>query len=372
MLMRRRFGVLGEFDSGQRAGGAVQQRIQQRSAEGEQRHDGALRIARQAQQPAGAGAGLPEVGQCHRMARSNRHRVDHETAPQTGDCCVEMVDRPGRGAAGGDDHVGAAPGGGDRGDMRVQRVGGLGQRHDVSAEALHPTGQLRAERIAHLAGPCHSLLDQFVAEQHDGNGRQAPHSHLVETGGGEHAGVGRRDRGARGGEHITHEALLAAGADVLAARGLCNEAVLADLAVLPPAHGRGTARDGGTGRDDAGVSGLQCQGRRLPRQNAADDLPGALTRNRPAIHGRGVEGGQVGAGHRVSSQHTTVGVDEGHRFRCQRPAAARCFPGGIPVGVVQRHTITGPRPSRMPTRGSWPPLHPAAYRIRRQSRSGTS
>lgn len=239
-----------------------------------------------------------EFGEQHGVAGADGDAVHQQPGTGLGQGPVQEVDRTGGRPAGGDHHIG---GGVPDGVPEQAEVVPDGARFaHLGAGRAQPGRQQRAERVPDQAGPRDPGAEQFVAEDEEFDDRAAADRQQVVAAGRGEAQHGRADRGAGGQQRLTATALLAARADVLAggqrARGAVVQQGADPLAVLATQDGGGTGREPGTGGDLGGRTVGQRRHGRLPGQYPPGDPPGARPGDGPAVHRRGVEGGQVGEG----------------------------------------------------------------------------
>lgn len=316
------------------------ERPQQRLGERQQAGHGGERIARQAHQMAAGG----EPGQQHGVAGAYGDTVHEQFGARAGEHGVDVVDGARGRTAGGEDQIGV--GLGDRLVQRVRVVGDPPGVDHIGAERAQPGRDHRAERVADEAVVGQSADEQFVTEDQDVDGRAAGGEQFVVTGGGRQAEHGRGHHGSGGQELVAGAALLGAWADVLAVdHGAFGVEVAGGVGagVLAADHGGGVGRDARAGGDAYSGAVGERGGGGVPGEYASRALgglfrlrfPGAGSGHRPAVHGRGVEGGQVGESGQGLGEDVSQGLVE-------RDAAGG-GDGGATAGAGGDGTGVGPR-----------------------------
>ena len=123
------------------------------------------------------------------MPRTHGHAVHDEAAADLGHRRVQEVHRTGRRAASGHHRVrisGRIP---QRGHVRIEGVPHAPHLEHNATHPPDPRGQLRTKCITHLPHLRHPRLDELVAEQQHGHTRGTAHLDLVDSRGGEQAGL---------------------------------------------------------------------------------------------------------------------------------------------------------------------------------------
>ncbi len=276
-------------------------------------------------------AAVRQLGEQHRVSGPDRDAVHQEPGAGRLQRLVQEVDRPGGGAAGGDDDVGGrVP---DGVPQQPEVVPHRAPAEHLRPRRAQPGQQQRTERVTDPAGLREAGVEQFVAEHQQLDGGAAVDGQPVVAAGGCQAEHGRAGRRARREQLLAPVALLPARADVLprgqrARRPVVQEGAV-DAAVLAPQDGRGARRQLGPGGDLHGGAVGERAGR-LPGEQAAGRTPRARAGHGPAVHRGGVEGGQVGEGGERLGEGVAEGVGEVQALRRGCPAAG---PAGRLAGL---------------------------------------
>ncbi len=302
---------------------AARERTQQGAGEGQQAGDGGERVAGEADEV----TVRHEVGEDHGVAGAYRDAVDEGLGEDAAQRRMHVVDRPVGGAPGRDDHVGA---GGH--DGLVQRLGVVLETaggDDLRAEGAQPGGEHRAERVADAAVAGQPLVQQLVAQYEHLDAGPRYDAQRVVTGRRRQPQHGRRHERTRRKELVAAAALLAARADVLTGRHrpgrvepgrLARRARLRDGAVLAAQDGGRAGRYAGAGGDTDRPAVGERFGTGVTGEDAGAvgvEPPGAGAGDGPAVHGGGVEGGQVGEGGEGFGEYVAERAGEvlHHRFQ---------------------------------------------------------
>ncbi len=200
--------------------------------------------------------------------------------------------------------------------QRLRVVAEPADRGDLGAERAQPGRQHRSERVPDEPVPGQPFGEQLIAQDEDfdpGPGHGGDRVVPGRRGKPEHC---RGHQGAAGQQLVAAAAFLAARADVLAVAdvpGRVEAALVVGAAVLAADDGGGVRGDPRAGRDPYGLAVAQRLGLRVPGEHPVLAYgPGAGARDRPAVHRRGVERGQVAEGDERCDQDEAEGGVEGH------------------------------------------------------------
>ncbi|CAM5576967.1 hypothetical protein SALBM135S_03204 [Streptomyces alboniger] len=261
------------------------------------------------------------------MPGAYRDTVHEQLGTDAAQRGVDVVDGTARGAARRDDEVG-------RGlrDRLVQPLGVVPEPPDpgdLGAERTQPRRQHRTERVTDEALARQPLGQQLVSEYEDFGAGPAHGGERVVPGGRREAEHGGRDQGTRRQQMLAGTALLAAGPDVLALRQVAQReqpALVVGVPVLAAQHRGGVTRDGGARRDAHRLAVAERRGPAVPGEHSVGAyVPGARARDGPAVHGRGVEGRQIGEGGERGGQDRSERLRQRHRSTrpLRRPGRSR-------------------------------------------------
>ena len=188
------------------------------------------------------------------------------------------------GPAGGDDDVGV----GflrDGGDEESEVVAQVSRGRDGAAQHRNERRELRAERIADVAGFWDARGDHLVAGEDKADARGAQHRQLVVTAHGGHRDVGRVQHGSGREDDVGLGNFLAGRPDVVAASRFIrfgvgvqrqHPVIAPHCAVLAAQDGARAGRHESAGDDRGGLTRFQRPGRHEP--------PRAVARDRPTVH----------------------------------------------------------------------------------------
>ncbi len=312
---------------GRSGNGPAEHPVDGRADEQQERHHGARRIPRQAEDELPA-ADAEEDG----LARLDADLPEDRSDPRRLELTLDQIVIADGDAAGENEDVGRLRPAELRGEERLA-VAGDTQVDRLGARLRGHGGECRSVGVADLAGALPLAgLDDLVARGDDGQSRPPGHRDAGQAGRGQHPDLGRAHERAPFEGGLALLQVFAGRPDVVAGTDLAPEddAVPPLLAVLDHDHGIGARREGRAGHDADGLSGADGLARAPPRGQVFQDLeldgpPGPL-RGRArvggpdgiTVHGRLGEGRDVLPGLDVPGQGPAQRRGQGDGFGGKR------------------------------------------------------